>query len=166
MRLAQLVLPTMRRRGEGRIVNVTSTAAHVTGPLLGWYGAAKHALAALTDALRPEVAGAGIVVVAVEPGAIGTRIWDRAEAELRRRAPTSATPGAYGRGLAVIRRLRPRMPGADIVAAAIGDALLSGVPRPTYAVGWDATVSPAVGRLLPARARDRVLRRALDLGGR
>jgi NAD(P)-dependent dehydrogenase (short-subunit alcohol dehydrogenase family) len=163
MRLAQLAVPAMRRRGEGRIVNVTSAAAHLTGPLLGWYGAAKHALAALTDSLRPEVAGWGIAVVAVEPGAIGTRLWDRAQSELGRRAPASATPRTYGRGIAVIRRLHPHMPGPELVAAAVGDALQSGVPRPAYPVGWDATVLPALGRLLPTRTRDRVLRTILDL---
>lgn len=52
MRLATLALPAMRRRGEGRIVNVSSVTAHATGAMTGWYQACKHALSAVSDALR------------------------------------------------------------------------------------------------------------------
>lgn len=162
-RLAQLALPAMRRRGEGRIVNVSSAAAHATGPLLAWYGAAKHALGAVTDAFRAEVAGWGIDVVAVEPGAVRTAIWDKAEVEMERRRPLSHTPQAYERALALVRSLRPRMPGPEVVAAVIGEALRSGRPRPAYRIGWDASVLPQAARLLPAGAKDRVLRAALRL---
>ena len=67
IRLARLALPAMREAGDGRIVNVSSVAGLVTVPLLGWYQACKDALEALSDALRIEVATAGIKVVVVEP---------------------------------------------------------------------------------------------------
>lgn len=54
MRIVALSLPAMRMRGEGRILNVISVAAHTTGPPVGWYSAVKHALAAATEALRIE----------------------------------------------------------------------------------------------------------------
>jgi NAD(P)-dependent dehydrogenase (short-subunit alcohol dehydrogenase family) len=69
-RLARLALRHMRARGEGRIVNVSSVAGLVEAPLGGWYQATKHALAALTEALRIEVAPSGVQVILVEPGAV------------------------------------------------------------------------------------------------
>jgi NAD(P)-dependent dehydrogenase (short-subunit alcohol dehydrogenase family) len=161
-RLVQLALPAMRRRGDGRIVNVSSATAHGTSPLLGWYGAAKHALSAMNESLRAEVAAAGIQVVAVEPGAIATALWDDAEADLSRRAPTSRTPAAYERALSLVRSARPRMPGPETVAATIAQALQAGRARHTYRVGWDAWAVPAA-RLLPAAVRDKVVRSALQL---
>lgn len=163
LHLATLALPAMRRRGEGRIVTVSSVAGHVTGPLLGWYCAAKHAVSAAIEALRAEVKVWGVDVVAVEPGAIRTPIWDKAAAELERRRPTSRTPQAYDRGLRIVRRIRPRMPGPEAVAAVIGEALQAGRPRRTYKVGWDSYVLPPATRVTPPGVRDQVVRRALRL---
>lgn len=162
-RIAQLALPAMRRRGEGRIVNISSAAAHATGPMLGWYMAAKHALAAATEALRAEVAGWGIEVIAVEPGGFRTPIWDKAEANLMQRRATSRTPAAYARGRAILDALRPRMPEPQQVATVVGEALQAGQPRRTYRVGWDAMALPAASRLLPSAAKDRLARTILRL---
>ena len=67
-RLTQLVLPGMRRQGCGRVVNVSSMGGRLTFPGGGWYHASKHAVEALSDALRFEVQGFGIDVVVIEPG--------------------------------------------------------------------------------------------------
>ena len=64
-RLARLVLPAMRAAGGGRIVNVSSVAGRLSTPLMGWYCASKHALEAVTDALRVEVEADGVRVVLV-----------------------------------------------------------------------------------------------------
>src|SRR6266702_3774742 len=82
MRLARLAVPHMRERGEGRVVNVSSVAGLTTLPLMGWYQGAKHALEALSDALRIEVGGDGIRVIVVEPGSFRTGIWDEAEKDM------------------------------------------------------------------------------------
>ena len=87
MRLTALALPGMRRRGEGRIVNVSSTIAHATSVMTGWYQASKHALDAVTHALRREMAGDGIYVVVIEPGGLNTRFWDKAADDIERRPP-------------------------------------------------------------------------------
>lgn len=68
----QAVLPTMRERGRGRIVNVSSVAGRRAMPLTGHYSATKHALEALSEALRIELAAFGIDVTLVEPGAVTT----------------------------------------------------------------------------------------------
>lgn len=163
MRLVQLALPAMRHRGEGRVVNVTSATSHVTGPLLGWYGAVKHAMTAMNESLRAEVAGTGIQVVAVEPGAVDTAIWDTFEAQAKSRGPGSRTPATYERALGLLRRARPRMHGPDLVAAAVAAALQSGRAKHTYRVGWDARALWLAARLVPPGARDRVVRSALRL---
>ena len=62
----------MRRQGWGRIVNVSSMGGRLTFPGGGWYHASKHAVEALSDALRFEVQGFGIDVVVIEPGLIRT----------------------------------------------------------------------------------------------
>jgi len=76
MRLARLSLPHMRAQGGGRVVNISSIAGLTSTPLNGWYQAAKHALEAVSDALRMEVAGDGVRVVLVEPGGFKTGIWE------------------------------------------------------------------------------------------
>ena len=116
MRLATLALPAMRRRGSGRIVNVSSSIAHGTAAMTGWYQAAKHALSAVTDAFRREVAEDGIDVVLVEPGGLDTGLWDKAEDDLRRRRERSGARTPYDRALAVVRTSRPSMPGPEKAA--------------------------------------------------
>ncbi|MEU0493915.1 SDR family NAD(P)-dependent oxidoreductase [Mycobacterium sp. NPDC006124] len=69
------VLPGMRARGNGWIVNVSSVAGLVSAPGFGYYSATKFAIEAVTDALRNEVAGQGISVLAVEPGAFRTNAY-------------------------------------------------------------------------------------------
>lgn len=72
VRMIQAVLPSMRSRGRGRIVNVSSVAGRRSMPLVGHYAATKHALEALSEALRIEVAEFGIDVALIEPGAVKT----------------------------------------------------------------------------------------------
>jgi NAD(P)-dependent dehydrogenase (short-subunit alcohol dehydrogenase family) len=78
LRMCQLVLPGMRRAGEGRIVNVSSMGGKLVFPGGGVYHATKHAVEALSDALRFEVAGFGIDVVIIEPGLIITEFGETA----------------------------------------------------------------------------------------
>lgn len=82
LRLTQLVLPGMRRRGSGRIVNVGSMGGKLTFPGGGVYHATKYALEALSDALRFEVAGFGIDVILIEPGLIRTGFAEAVSREL------------------------------------------------------------------------------------
>ena len=64
----------------GRIVNMSSVAGRMAFPFMGPYCASKHALEAISDALRREMLLYGIEVVVIEPGAVATPIWDKAEA--------------------------------------------------------------------------------------
>ncbi len=93
VRLTQLVLPGMRRRRRGRILNVSSMGGRATLPGGAFYHASKYAVEALSDALRMEVAQFGIDVVLIEPGPVRTPWNDVAAASL-----TTAVPGAVEAG--------------------------------------------------------------------
>ena len=71
-RLQQAVLPHMRKQKSGRIINVSSVVGEVSTPMLGWYSATKHAIEAMSDALRQEVKQFNIDVVKIQPGAVNT----------------------------------------------------------------------------------------------
>lgn len=73
--VTRAVLPGMRARGNGWIVNVSSVAGLVSAPGFDYYSATKFAIEAVTDALRVELAGQGISVLAVEPGAFRTNAY-------------------------------------------------------------------------------------------
>lgn len=73
--VTRAVLPGMRARGNGWIVNVSSVAGLVSAVGFGYYSATKFAIEAVTDALRNEVAAQGISVLAVEPGAFRTNAY-------------------------------------------------------------------------------------------
>src|SRR5436305_2344218 len=78
IRMCQLVLPGMRRQGDGRIVNVSSMGGRLVFPGGGIYHATKHAVEAISDALRFEVRGFGIGVSIIEPGLIKTEFGNTA----------------------------------------------------------------------------------------
>jgi NAD(P)-dependent dehydrogenase (short-subunit alcohol dehydrogenase family) len=165
VRMCQLVLPGMRRQGFGRIVNVSSMGGRLTFPGGGFYHATKHAVEAISDALRFEVRGFGVGVAIVEPGLIRTAFGDVAAASVTAATPSEGpyaafnalvaktTKEAYERG--AIARLGAE-PGA--VAHAIERALCARRPRARYRVTASARLLLGVRRLLPDRAWDAFLR--------
>ncbi len=155
MRIARTVLPGMRARGEGRIVNVSSVAGRISTPLMGWYCASKHALEGVTDALRVEVEADGIRVVLVEPGMFGTDIWSAAQ-DGGFPAPTSARyAAAYARAEAVAAR-SDRLPDPVWVARTVRVALSNPVPMARYVVGADAVGGLVAETLVPTVLTDYV----------
>jgi len=152
LRLCQLVLPGMRRQHSGRIVNVGSVGGKLTFPGGGAYHAAKHAVEALTDALRFEVQGFGVDVVLIQPGFIRTSFADAARREM---AP--AAPGdVYAVFNAAVERatldVYEKPPwswfggDADDVARIIERALTARRPKTRY------KVTPSARMLLATRA--------------
>ena len=159
MRLARLALPSMRAAGRGRIVNVSSVAGRTTAPFAGHYTAAKHALEALSDALRLEVAGAGVQVVLVEPGGFKTGIWDELERDVEQRIADGSVHGdAYRRSLQMQRMIEPLMGDPGHCARVIADVLDTRWPRARYLVGADARLLTVAQSVAPTFLRDRVIR--------
>jgi NAD(P)-dependent dehydrogenase (short-subunit alcohol dehydrogenase family) len=162
MRLAKLALPHMRAQGGGRIVNLSSVYGRMTTPLAGWYQGAKHALEALSDALRIEVASTGVKVVLVEPGGFRTGIWEENQREVERRVG-SRYEGAYRRTMAGMKLAQPAMGDPVQVARVISGAVAGRWPRPRYLVGLDAQAVTLWHRLTPTEVKDIVTRVALGL---
>ena len=155
--LALQALPAMVERGHGRIVNVTSSAAHTLTPLTGWYTACKAALRQLNDSLRVEVAGCGIDVIDLEPGGFRTGIWPRAGEELRSRRDRSSRPDVYERVLRHLDRVSTFMGDPGEVALAVADALTTGRPPRHKLIGPGARLLRVTDRTVPDAVRDRAV---------
>lgn len=172
VRMCQLVLPGMRRQRWGRIVNVSSMGGKLTFPGGGFYHATKHAVEAISDALRWEVQGFGVDVVVIEPGLIRTGFGDTAVASIESATPQEgpyakfnamvgeATAGAYEGGLARLGG------GPETVAKAIEKAITARRPRTRYPVTASARLALTQRRLLTDRMWDRVLRTQFPQPGR
>ena len=155
MRICRLVLPGMRERGEGRIVNISSIAGRVTTPMTGWYCASKHALEALSDALRQEVGGFGVKVILVEPGGFGTGIWNQVNERLPESLEGSAYAGAYERSR-MLSTAGEKLPDPIWVARTVRLALAVPYPLARYLVGFDAVAGTLLDTLAPTAIADYV----------
>jgi short-subunit dehydrogenase len=162
MRLARLALPHMRRAREGRIINVSSIYGLTTTPLSGWYQGSKHALEALSDALRMEVASTGVKVILVEPGGFKTGIWEENKKALEGRTG-SRYRASYARAVRGTAATQFLMGEPATVAKVIAGAVASKRPRTRYLVGYDAMMLAAMDRVTPTAVKDRVSRLTLGL---
>ncbi|GAB3930839.1 oxidoreductase [Kribbella albertanoniae] len=159
-RLVQLVLPHMRERGSGTIVNVSSIGGEIALPLGCWYYATKHALEAYSDTLRMEVEPFGINVVIIQPGIIKTEFEDRTAQDLREISGTTAYGEvAEAMALRAEAQLGENSQGSDpsVVAMTIRQAVEADKPETRYAVGWMADKLLELGRTLPDREFDKLV---------
>lgn len=164
LRLVQAVLPQMRERGDGTIVNVTAGVGTLTLPGIGVYTGSKFALESITDALRQEVAEFGVDVVAVEPGLVATAFYDRATDEVGAIDQTDVYANLY-RVLESIRAIEAGGPGINTprqVAETVLQAARADRPDPMYRVGPVATAGTYAGGLVRGRARDAASQLALE----
>jgi NAD(P)-dependent dehydrogenase (short-subunit alcohol dehydrogenase family) len=160
----QAFLPALRR-ARGRVVLMGSVGGRSALPFLGPYAASKHALEAIADSLRVELAPWGIGVSILEPASVKTAIWRKgaAQADVMRAGISHDRDELYA---ARIERFRAvalkRGPGIDpdVVARAVEHALTAPRPRARYLIGRDAHIRAWIERL-PTRLRDRVLTKAL-----
>ncbi|MBV9213163.1 MAG: SDR family NAD(P)-dependent oxidoreductase [Actinobacteria bacterium] len=162
LRMAQLVLPGMRRQGWGRIVNLSSVAGRVTMPGSGIYSSTKFAIRAMTDALRFEVRGFGVDVVLVEPGPIRTRFTESANSGMPDGSAADGTYAAYHETVAKADADADRSTllagDPEDVAKVIERAISSRRPRARYRVTIPSRLLPALRGALPDRAFDAFLR--------
>lgn len=148
------------RRGRGRIVHIGSISGRIASPFIGPYTASKHAVEALTDTLRLELAPEGIHVAVIEPGQVRTPIWDKAVSTSEKVTGRLSPEGLarYATRLRVFQWLLERAPRVAVpperVADAVVHALLAPEPRTRYVVGRDAKIRLWLSRLLPDRLMD------------
>jgi short-subunit dehydrogenase len=158
MLLTQRVLPHMRRKGRGAIINIGSMAGEFALPFQSSYVASKYALAGYSRSLRQEVKGCGIKVVLIEPNDIKTSI-----------KPVIAVQAesAYIQETEIFMRSREKnMSSAhppEVVARKIYSVLKKKHPKPAYAVGGMGPLLVFLKRLLPDKAVDKLVRKSYGL---
>jgi NAD(P)-dependent dehydrogenase (short-subunit alcohol dehydrogenase family) len=154
--LVQLVLPAMRERGAGRIVNLSSMGGEITFPGGGAYHASKYALEAMSEALRMEAAPFGVQVVSVQPGPVATS-FDVNSADL-----SVYMDGPYA-GLAramdeQVKKMTPKGTPAAVVADVVVRAATARRPRTRYRVGAMSKGLVLGRRVVPDRGWDAAMR--------
>jgi NAD(P)-dependent dehydrogenase (short-subunit alcohol dehydrogenase family) len=166
VRTTQAMLPLIRL-ARGRIVNISSIGGRVALPLVSPYNASKFAVEAISDSLRRELRPWGMHVAVIEPGAVATPIWDKS-IEVADGMQADAPPEMeerYGELIAKVREeslknARDGVPPKE-VAEAVAHALTASKPKTRYLVGRDAKVRARVAAVMPDRAMDAAIGRAL-----
>ena len=139
IRITQACLPGMRKQRNGTIVNLSSVAGKFAFPMSGVYAATKHAVEAISDALRAEVRPFGIRVITIRPGAIATEfneVANRLTGDLMARTYPDYKPLYESSGAAIGRIFSQfTIPGPGIIADLIEEIVLSETPNPVYTAG-------------------------------
>jgi NAD(P)-dependent dehydrogenase (short-subunit alcohol dehydrogenase family) len=166
--MVQAFTPLLRE-SSGRIVTIGSLGGRLAQPMAAPYCASKHALEAISDALRVELRPWDISVSLIQPGAVKTPIWDkglRAGEELLRSAPPEVAR-LYGRAVDIATRIARHESETGVepveVARAVEHALLSPRPRTRYPVGRQARILIPLMRVLPDRLKDAMIFRVSGL---
>ena len=150
--LCRLALLSMRARGSGRIINVTSLASRLPVPFMGAYNAAKAAMASFTMSLQLELEGSDIRVIDVQPGDICTDFNDAI-------AKTDGGEARYTplveQTWRVVDRNMKAAPKPELVARCIAKVIDAANPPPRVTVGdsFQSIIAPLIFRLLPQRTR-------------
>ena len=157
--LTQLVLPSMRERGDGCIVNIGSVAGKIARPLSSIYDSTKHALEALTDGLRGELKPFGVRVTLIRPGFILTEFVDAADAAstevIENAGPYAPYLGGFRVGYDKLRRIAGT---PDDIARLVERALTADNPAPRYSGPLHAKIFLFLKWLLPDRALEFIVR--------
>ncbi|WP_446902557.1 oxidoreductase [Burkholderia sp. YIM B11467] len=158
-RLTQLLLPAMREKGSGTIVNITSMGGKIYTLLGAWYHATKHALEGWSDCLRLELAPFGIRVVIVEPGLIETGFGDVVSRGLLARSGS----GAYAKLTQAVAKATQQAydngRGTDpaVIANVVSQAVRAKKPRTRYVAGKYAKPMILIRTWFGDRMFDRVI---------
>ena len=146
--VTRAVLPHMRERRCGRIINISSISGRFGFPGLGPYSASKHAVEGFSESLRLELLAFGIHVTLIEPGSYRTAIWEKG---LRQTASFGSSPYAaqMEKLLASVQQISQQAPEPDEVIATIVRAATTPKPRLRYPVGKGVKLMMAAKSLLP-----------------
>ncbi|TCP59456.1 hypothetical protein EV586_101675 [Tumebacillus sp. BK434] len=117
VRMTKAVLPSMKQRGSGHIINIASLASFMAGQKHGAYAATKHAVMGFSDALRYELRGTGVTLSTINPGPVETPFFDKAD--------RSSVPQ-------IVRFLKPDEVAATVLKAAVQKKPLYVLPKSGY----------------------------------
>jgi NAD(P)-dependent dehydrogenase (short-subunit alcohol dehydrogenase family) len=159
-RMTKAVLPTMRRQGSGRIVNISSVLGLIPAPFMALYAASKHALEGYSESLDHEIRGSGVRVVLVEPYYTRTSFDGNVyQADQQLDVYKSARTNAEG----VVRDEMKTADTPELVARAVVKASTDTNPHPRYAAGRRARQVSLLRRFVPGSAFDKSLRKQMRL---
>jgi NAD(P)-dependent dehydrogenase (short-subunit alcohol dehydrogenase family) len=161
--LSQLLLPAMRARGGGRIINVSSVAGQVYSPLSGWYCASKFALEGLTDCMRLELAQFNIKAVLIEPGPILTDWSKGAKDSLLENSKGTAYEDFGKKSYKLLNGATGAKMASKpaVVVHTIMAAINAKNPRPRYLCGKMSGISLLSKNLMGNRLFDKVMQSQL-----
>ena len=158
--MTKAVLPTMRRQGSGRIVNISSVLGLIPAPFMALYAASKHALEGYSQSLDHEIRGSGVRVVLVEPAYTRTSFEGNVyQADQQLDVYKSARTNAEG----VVRDEMKAADTPELVATAVVKASTEAHPHRRYAAGRRARQVSLLRRFVPGSAFDKSLRKQMRL---
>lgn len=160
MRATNAVLPAMRQRGGGRIVNISSVLGLIPSPFSAHYAATKHALEGYSESLDHELRVFNIRVSLVEPGYTRS-VFD--QNALDPDSPLREYEQARAGMRALLDDVMPRGDPPELVAQTVLLAATASRPRRRYAAGKVARQVSVLRRFAPADAFDKSLRKQLRL---
>jgi NAD(P)-dependent dehydrogenase (short-subunit alcohol dehydrogenase family) len=157
--LTQLVLPHMRERGDGCIVNIGSVAGKIARPLSSIYDSTKHALEAITDGLRGELKPFGVRVTLIRPGFIVTEFIDAASKASDQYTDHAGPYTPFLAGFRVgYKKLRLVAGVPDDIARLVERALTADNPAPRYSGPFHASIFLFLKWILPDRLLEFIVR--------
>ncbi|CAN5554855.1 oxidoreductase [soil metagenome] len=156
LRVTRAVLPTMRRQGKGRIVNLSSVLGLIPAPYFALYASTKHAIEGYSESLDHELRAFGIRVVLVEPAYTRTSFEENlAKPDHLLDIYDSARAGMN----VILRKAIEAGDAPDVVARTILKAATAPAPRRRYAAGKMARQVSFLRRFVPESAFDKSLRK-------
>lgn len=159
-------VPEMRKRGSGRVINISSVGGRIVFPLMGAYHATKYAVEALSDALRLELHQFGVRVSVIEPGYIESEFAATSMTQVQKYLDQESP---YSTALAVVAKadksIAPFAAKPDSVCRAIEHAAASNYSRARYVAPFYNALGPVIMALLPIWLTDAVFRRITGLAG-
>ncbi|MDP4291242.1 MAG: SDR family NAD(P)-dependent oxidoreductase, partial [Bacteroidota bacterium] len=156
-RMAQLVLPQMRKQHSGKIVNISSIGGKFAPPFGGWYYASKFAVEALSDSMRVEVKQFGIDVIVIEPGLVKSEWNDIAMDSALKVTKNKTYKKMVDKMIGMNHRFQDRNTKPEVIAGLIYKAITAKHPRTRYHGGFMAGMTLFLRKILTDKQIDMVI---------
>ena len=157
-RVTKAVLPHMRAKKSGLIINISSVLGETYGPLAGWYLSTKHALEGWSDALRVELKEFDIDVVVVQPGAINTNFSNVTKTYINKYRENSPYQHLYGEPITDTGNdVLSNQSDPIVIAKVINKAMNARNPKTRYAAGAYSRIGIFLRKIMTDKMFDRFI---------
>ena len=165
VRVTRAVIPAMRARRSGKIINVSSVAGRVTLPFFAPYNSTKHAVESISDSLRTELHPHGVQVMTIEPGAVKTRFGSLEQAQIQNWIDAE-TP--YTRQLTLLKSFHHELHAKGADPTSVAGCIVAACEHPNPAPRQVTPLLPgaafiALKAWLPTRITDWIVRKLTGL---